>query len=62
MQTTHSDDRPEIGLLDVMLARVRAGEDIHVQLPLSGPLGRALLNDIQRLKQVTGLPVRVVFS
>jgi hypothetical protein len=62
MQIETPDTRPEVGLFDVMAARVRAGEPIHVQVPFPEPLGKAMLEQIERLRRETGKPVHVIFS
>jgi len=61
MNVETPDAWPEVGLFDVMTARVRAGEPIHVQVPFPEALGKALLVQIERLKQETGKPVHVIF-
>jgi len=62
MQVETPDTRGEVSLFDVMAARVRAGEPIHVQVPCPAPLGAALLAQIERLTRETGKPVHVIFS
>lgn len=52
----------EIPLSEVLIARVRAGEPIHISGPLDGPVGQAHLATISKLRTETGLPVRVIFS
>ena len=54
--------QPEVDLFDVMSARVRAGEPIFIQVPFPDPLGKALLEQIERLRRETGKPVHVIFS
>lgn len=53
---------PEMDLIEVHAAHVRAGESIHISGPLDGPVGLVHLVTISRLRNETGLPVRVIFS
>jgi len=55
-------DSPDLDLSDVLAARVRAGEPIHISGPLDGPIGLAHLATISRLRAETGLAVRVIYS
>lgn len=60
--TTSGLKESEIGFYDLMVARVRAGEPIHIQGPDPESLGHALLGQVERLKRETGMPVHVIFS
>lgn len=62
LDTPPEAEHPGVDQLDVLAARVRAGEAIHVDGPLEGPVGLAHLAMINRLRSETGLPVRVIFS
>lgn len=62
MSTDTPSVQPELDLIDVLAARVRAGEPIHITGPLDGPVGQVHLATISKLRTETGLPVRVIFS
>ncbi|WOB11218.1 hypothetical protein [Piscinibacter gummiphilus] len=62
MQAETPDAHQEVDLFDVMAARIRAGEPIHIQVPFPEVLGRTILAQIERLKRETGKPVHVIFS
>lgn len=54
--------QPEVSISEVLAARVRAGEPIHVSGPLTGTLGKVHIAAIEKVRAETGLPVHVVFS
>ncbi len=56
------DPREEIDMFDVMAAKVRAGEPLHVLGQLEGGIGKLHIAMINRLKAATGMPVHVIHS
>lgn len=52
----------DLNVFDMLATRVRNGELIHIQGPLDGPLGQAHLGTITRLRQETGVAVRVAYN
>lgn len=58
----HSGARPEFDMLEVMAAKVRAGDPIHVSGPLEGEVGLLHIAMVNRLKHLTGMPVHVIHS
>jgi len=62
MNTSNPDTHTEVDLFEVLAARVRAGEPIHITGPLDGSTGQLHLATIAKLRAETGLPVRVVYS
>jgi hypothetical protein len=63
-QNIHSDSAAaaEVDLFDVLAARVRAGEPIHVAGPLDEVQGQLHVALVNRLRRETGLPVQVLHS
>jgi len=59
---TNTDNNSEIDLFQVMAAKVRAGEPVHIAMPATEPLLRLHLDMITRLRTETGLPVHVIYN
>lgn len=62
MSSCKLDTHTEVDLFEVLAARVRAGEPIHITGPLGGAVGELHLAIVSRLRSETGLPVRVIYS
>lgn len=62
MSTNDPASQPEVDLFDVLSARVRAGEPIHIAGPLDGPVGLLHLATIARLRRETDLVVQVFYN
>lgn len=62
MNTSNPETHTEVDLFEVLAARVRAGEPIHITGPLDGLVGQLHLATITKLRAETGLPVRVVYN
>ncbi|RTL47035.1 MAG: hypothetical protein EKK53_00840 [Burkholderiales bacterium] len=58
----HPATSPEVDLFDVLLAKALAGEQIHIQGPMTGTVAMMHIATIERLKHETGKPVSVVYS
>ena len=56
------DPRAEIDMFDVIAAKVRAGEPLHVFGQLEGTIGKLHIETINRLLAEPGLSVTVVHS
>ena len=61
MNNSNPNTHAEVDLFEVLAARVRAGEAIHITGPLAGSVGQLHLATITKLRAETGLPVRVVY-
>ena len=60
---THEPATPsEMDMFDLLAARVRAGEPIHVSGPLDDVQGRLHIAMINRLTRETGMYVRVIYN
>ena len=52
----------EVDLMDALATRVRAGEPIHINGPLDGPVANAHLSMVARLRSETGMPVHIIYG
>lgn len=52
----------EFNLHEVLAAKVRAGQPIHITGPVDGAVGQMAITTVARLRRETGLPVTVIFS
>lgn len=59
---TSTDNNSEIDLFQVMVAKVRAGEPVHISVPATEPLLHLHLATINRLRAETGMPVQVIYK
>ena len=57
-----TNDHYEVDMIEPLAEKVRAGEPIHVTGPLDDVQGKLHVALVNRLREMTGMPVHVIHS
>lgn len=60
MSTNEQNTRQEVDMFDALAARVRAGEPIYVSGTLDDVSGKMHIAMVNRLREMTGMPVHII--
>ncbi|WP_402721309.1 hypothetical protein [Janthinobacterium rivuli] len=57
-----TNESKEIDMIEALAARVRAGQPIYVKGPLNDVSGMMHIEMVNRLREMTGMPVNVIHN
>ena len=57
-----TNEHNEIDMIEALAQKVRAGEPIYITGPLNDAVGKMHLATVNRLREMTGMPVHVIHN